>query len=30
MKMEIPSITGEYREGVYDSKKSYDAYSSNK
>ena len=30
MKMEIPSITGEYREGVYDSKKSYDAYSANK
>ena len=30
LKMEIPSITGEYREGVYDSKKSYDAYSSNK
>lgn len=30
MKMEIPSITGEYREGVYDNKKSYDAYSANK
>ena len=30
MKMEIPSITGEYREGVYDSKKSYDAYDANK
>ena len=30
MKKEIPSITGEYREGVYDSKKSYDAYSANK
>ena len=26
MKMKIPSITGEYRSGVYDSKKSYDAY----
>ena len=30
MKMEIPSITGEYREGTYDSKKSYDAYNPNK
>ena len=30
MKMEIPSITGEYREGVYDSKKSYDAYGTTK
>ena len=26
MKMKIPSITGEYSTGVYDSKKSYDAY----
>lgn len=26
MKMKIPSITGEYRSGVYDSKKTYNAY----
>lgn len=27
MKMKIPSLTGEYREGVYSPSKSYDAYS---
>jgi len=27
MKMKIPSITGEYRDGVYNPKKQYDAYS---
>ena len=26
MKMKIPSITGEYRKGTYDSKKEYNAY----
>ncbi len=26
MKMKIPSLTGEYRSGTYDPKKSYDAY----
>ena len=26
MKMEIPSITGEYREGVYSPSKKYDGY----
>jgi len=30
MKMEIPSITGEYRDGVYSPSKSYDAYSAAK
>lgn len=30
MKMEIPSITGEYREGVYSPSKKYDGYSANK
>ena len=30
MKMEIPSITGEYREGTYSPKKNYDAYNANK
>lgn len=30
MKMEIPSITGEYREGVYSPSKKYDGYSSEK
>lgn len=30
MKMEIPSLTGEYRDGVYDPAKSYDAYSVNR
>ena len=30
MKMEIPSISGEYREGVYSSSKDYEAYSSSK
>ena len=30
MKMEIPSITGEYREGTYNPNKNYDAYSSNR
>ena len=30
MKMEIPSITGEYREGVYTPSKKYDPYSANK
>ena len=29
MKMEIPSITGEYREGVYSPAKKYDGYSAN-
>lgn len=28
MKMKIPSITGEYREGTYDPSKKYDGYSS--
>ncbi|MCQ2584051.1 MAG: hypothetical protein MJ185_00545 [Treponema sp.] len=27
MKMKVPSITGEYRDGVYDPKKTYDPYS---
>ena len=26
MKMKIPSLTGEYREGVYSPKKKYEAY----
>lgn len=30
MKMEIPSLTGEYREGVYTPSKKYDGYSANK
>lgn len=30
MKMEIPSLTGEYREGTYSPNKNYDAYSSQK
>jgi len=30
MKMEIPSITGEYREGVYNPSKKYDGYSASK
>jgi len=30
MKMKIPSITGEYREGVYNPAKKYDAYSANR
>lgn len=30
MKMEIPSITGEYREGVYSPSKKYDGYSAEK
>ena len=30
MKMEIPSITGEYREGVYSPAKKYDGYQANK
>lgn len=30
MKMEIPSLTGEYREGTYNPKKEYDAYSANR
>ncbi len=30
MKMEIPSITGEYREGVYSADKQYDPYSVNR
>lgn len=30
MKMEIPSITGEYREGVYNPSKSYDGYTANR
>lgn len=30
MKMKIPSITGEYREGTYDPSKKYDGYSANK
>lgn len=30
MKMEIPSITGEYREGVYNPSKKYDSYSASK
>ncbi|WP_147634207.1 LysM peptidoglycan-binding domain-containing protein [Treponema pectinovorum] len=30
MKMEIPSLTGEYREGVYSPAKKYDGYSANK
>ena len=30
MKMEIPSITGEYREGVYNPSKKYDGYSATK
>ena len=30
MKMKIPSITGEYREGVYNPSKKYDAYSANR
>ena len=30
MKMEIPSITGEYREGVYNPSKKYDPYSANR
>ena len=30
MKMEIPSLTGEYREGTYNPNKNYDAYSSNR
>ena len=29
MKMKIPSLTGEYRSGTYDPKKSYDAYGTN-
>ncbi|OJF77404.1 MAG: hypothetical protein BKP49_02770 [Treponema sp. CETP13] len=30
MKMKIPSISGEYREGIYSSTKDYEAFSSNK
>ncbi len=30
MKMEIPSITGEYREGVYSPSKKYDGYQANR
>lgn len=30
MKMKIPSITGEYREGVYNPAKKYDPYSANR
>ncbi|MCI6799205.1 MAG: hypothetical protein MR970_07080 [Spirochaetia bacterium] len=30
MKMEIPSLTGEYREGTYNPDKEYDAYSANR
>ncbi len=30
MKMEIPSITGEYREGVYNPSKKYDGYSASR
>lgn len=30
MKMEIPSITGEYRDGVYSPSKKYDGYQANK
>ncbi len=30
MKMKIPSITGEYREGVYNPSKKYDGYSANR
>lgn len=30
MKMEIPSLTGEYREGVYSPSKKYDSYSASK
>src|SRR5574344_66815 len=30
MKMEIPSLTGEYRDGVYSPDTSYDAYSANR
>ncbi|MBQ0052036.1 MAG: hypothetical protein KBT11_08235 [Treponema sp.] len=30
MKMKIPSITGEYREGVYNPAKKYDGYSANR
>lgn len=30
MKMEIPSITGEYREGVYNPSKKYDGYQANR
>ncbi len=30
MKMKIPSITGEYREGVYNPSKKYDPYSANR
>lgn len=30
MKMEIPSLTGEFREGVYSPSKSYDAYNINR
>lgn len=30
MKMEIPSLTGEFREGVYSPSKSYDAYNMNR
>ncbi|MCR5437074.1 MAG: hypothetical protein K6E97_08420 [Treponema sp.] len=29
MKMKVPSLTGEYRTGVYDPKKSYEPYGSN-
>lgn len=29
MKMKIPSITGEFRKGTYDSKKEYEPYSAN-
>jgi len=29
MKMEIPSITGEYRKGIYDPKKEYEPYGAN-
>lgn len=30
MKVEIPSLTGEYREGTYNPNKNYDAYSANR
>ena len=30
MKMKIPSITGEYREGIYNPSKKYDPYSANR
>jgi len=30
MKMEIPSLTGEFREGTYNPSKKYDAYSVNR